>query len=241
MIIFVTLNTGTQRSTVKQCQYEQDQGCFHSCNVVILGAGNREYTNGNETYFTSIKFKKMTYLHVKALHIIFVVSWFAGLFYLPRIFVYHTEAQSRPDPDKRILSESYIKSARLLLNAIMVPAMCMTLLSGAVMLYLTPDWLTQGWMQLKLGFVAGLLLYHFYCTKLATELRSGIFRHTSLQLRLWNEVATVFLFSIVFLVVLKNSVDWLWGVAGLLIFSISIMTAVRIVKKIRDRNREKNL
>lgn len=177
----------------------------------------------------------MTYLHFKALHIIFVVSWFAGLFYLPRIFVYHTEAQLKSEQERLILSASYIKSARLLLNAIMVPAMCLTLLSGTVMLYLTPDWLNQGWMQIKLGFVAGLVGYHFYCARLAGELSRGVFRHTSLQLRLWNEVATLFLFSIVFLVVLKNTVDWLWGVLGLLIFSVGIMTAVKIAKKVRDK------
>jgi putative membrane protein len=177
----------------------------------------------------------MTYLHFKALHIIFVVSWFAGLFYLPRIFVYHTEAQLKTTMEKQILSEAYSKSARLLMNAIMMPAMCLTLLTGATMLYLTPDWLSQGWMHTKLGFVGILLGYHFYCLRLAGELRNGIFRHSSIQLRLWNEVATVLLFSIVFLVVLKNTVDWLWGVLGLLIFSITIMSAVRLAKKIRDK------
>lgn len=176
----------------------------------------------------------MTYLHVKALHIIFVVSWFAGLFYLPRIFVYLTEAQDRVEVEKRVLTEAYVKSSKLLLNAIMMPAMCLTLLTGATMLYLTPEWLSQPWMHIKLCFVAGVVAYHLYCIKLAGEHRVGKFRHTSIQLRLWNEVATVLLFAIVFLVVLKSAVDWVWGVVGLLIFSIVIMTAVKLVKKRRE-------
>lgn len=180
----------------------------------------------------------MTYLHFKALHIIFVVSWFAGLFYLPRIFVYHTEAQQRSEQEKLILSSAYTKAAKLLMNAIMTPAMCLTLVTGATLLYITPEWLSQGWMQVKLGFVVALAGYHFYCLRLVGELRQGVFRHSSLQLRLWNEVATVLLFSIVFLVVLKNTVDWLWGVLGLLIFSVTIMSAVRVAKKIREKRKK---
>jgi putative membrane protein len=179
----------------------------------------------------------MTYLHIKALHIIFVVSWFAGLFYLPRIFVYLTEAQERAEIERNVLTEAYLKSSKLLLNAIMMPAMCLTLLSGATMLYLTPEWLAQGWLHIKLLFVVGVVGYHLYCIKLAGEYRQGKFRHTSIQLRLWNEVATILLFAIVFLVVLKSTVDWLWGVLGLLIFSISIMAAVKFAKKIREKKR----
>ncbi|HEV7349151.1 CopD family protein [Telluribacter sp.] len=177
----------------------------------------------------------MTYLHVKALHIIFVVSWFAGLFYLPRLFVYHTEAQPLPDRERKVLFAQFTKFEKLLWNAIMTPAMWLTLLTGATMLYITPDWLNQGWMQLKLAFVLGLLGYHFYSRKLLLEIRQEQFRFSSLQLRLWNEVATVFLFSIVFLVVLKNTLDWIWGVVGLIAFAVLIMSAVRIAKKIREK------
>ncbi|GAB3181021.1 CopD family protein [Telluribacter humicola] len=177
----------------------------------------------------------MTYLHVKALHIIFVVSWFAGLFYMPRLFVYHTEAQELPEQGRNVLFTQFIKMEKLLWNAIMVPAMWLTLITGATMLYLTPDWLTQGWMQLKLAFVGGLLVYHLYTHKLLLEIRRGHFRFSSLKLRLWNEVATIFLFSIVFLVVLKNTLDWIWGVMGLIAFAVLIMSAVRIAKKVREK------
>jgi putative membrane protein len=177
----------------------------------------------------------MTYLHFKALHIIFVVSWFAGLFYMPRLFVYHTEAKDKPSPEREILLAQFTKMEKLLWNAIMTPASWLTLIFGFIMLYITPAWLDQGWMQLKLLFVAGLLVYHFFTRKILLELRQGIFRYSSFQLRLFNEVATIFLFSIVFLVVLKNTVDWLWGVLGLIIFAVMIMSAVRIVKKIREK------
>ena len=177
----------------------------------------------------------MTYLHFKALHIIFVVCWFAGLFYMPRLFVYHTEAREKPEIERQILFAQFIKMERLLWNAIATPACWLTLIFGSIMLYITPAWLDQDWMQLKLLFVVGLVAYHFFTQKILLELRRGIFRFSSFQLRLFNEIATIFLFSIVFLVVLKNTVDWLWGVLGLIIFAILMMTAVRIVKRIREK------
>lgn len=176
----------------------------------------------------------MTYLHFKALHIIFVVSWFAGLFYMPRLLVYHTEAQDKIAAAKEALNAEFMKMEKLLWNAIMVPAMWLTLITGSIMIYITPEWLSQGWMHMKLTFVLGLVVYHFYTRKLILEIQKNHFRFSSIQLRLWNEVATIFLFSIVFLVVLKNSVDWIWGVLGLIAFAVIIMSAVKIVKKIRE-------
>lgn len=175
------------------------------------------------------------YLYAKALHIIFIVSWFAGLFYMPRLFVYHTEANDRPEAERRVLHGQFVRMEGLLLRAIMVPALWLTLITGITLLYLMPEWLSQGWMQIKLAFVAGLVGYHFYTRKLLYELEAGHFRFSSLQLRLWNEVATVFLFAIVFLVVLKSTVQWLWGVAGLILFAVIIMSAVRLAKRAREQ------
>ncbi len=175
------------------------------------------------------------YLHIKSLHLIFLVSWFAGLFYIVRLFIYHTEANQQPDNEKVILQNQFIKMERLLWNVITTPAMFLTVTAGLLMLHIASDFLYQGWMQLKLAFVAGLLCYHFYCQKLLKELREGIFRFTSFQLRLWNEVATIFLVSIVFLVVLKNAVDWIWGLVGIFTFAIGIMLAVRLARKLRKK------
>jgi protoporphyrinogen IX oxidase len=177
----------------------------------------------------------MDYLHIKAIHIIFVVSWFAGLFYLPRLFIYHTEATQRIEIEKDILSKQFEKMERLLMNAIMFPAMILTVITGLSMIYLNDSFLQESWLQLKLVFVLGLIGYHFFCQKLMFEMRKGYFRFTSFQLRLWNEVATIFLFAIVFVVVLKNAIAWIWGVLGLIIFAVVIMLAVRMAKKMRDK------
>ena len=177
------------------------------------------------------------YNHIKAVHIIFVTSWFAGLFYLPRLFVYHTEANEKTDLERSIIQEQFKKMEKVLFNAIMIPAMWLTVVSGIIMVYLTwwESFATYGWLHLKLSFVIGLIVYHFYCRKLILELRQDKFRFSSFQLRLFNEIATVFLFAIVFLVVLKNSVDWIWGIVGLITFAIVIMLAVRVVKRIREK------
>ena len=177
------------------------------------------------------------YNHIKAVHIIFVTSWFAGLFYLPRLFVYHTEANEKFDLERSIIQEQFKKMEKVLFNAIMIPAMWLTIVSGIIMVYLTwwDSFAAHGWLHLKLGFVIGLIIYHFYCRKLILELRQDKFKFSSFQLRLFNEIATIFLFAIVFLVVLKNSVDWIWGIVGLFTFAIVIMLAVRIVKRIREK------
>jgi putative membrane protein len=175
------------------------------------------------------------YLYVKAIHIIADISWFAGLFYLPRLLVYHTEAQQRPENERNILDAHFIKSEKLLFNAIMGPAMVLSVATGLAMLYLTPGWLEQGWLQIKLGFVLLLLHYHFYTRKLVLEVRKGVFRWTSIQLRLWNEWATILLVAIVFLVVLKSAFNWIWGVVGVIAFAVLIMMAVKFV----NRNKRK--
>ena len=177
----------------------------------------------------------MDYLHIKAIHIIFVTSWFAGLFYLPRLLVYHREAHDTGEPDASILKNALKKYQGLLYNAIMMPAMVLALLTGSYMLYLSPSYLAESWMILKLFFVTLVIIYHFFCKKLMVEFGKENFRLTSFQLRLWNEVATILLFAIVFLVVLKNAIDWLWALLALAIFSAVIMTAVKMVKKQREK------
>jgi protoporphyrinogen IX oxidase len=177
----------------------------------------------------------MNYLHVKAIHIIFVTSWFAGLFYLPRLLVYHREAHDKLEPEASILKVALQKYQQLLYRAIMMPAMILTLASGGFMLYLSPTFLSQNWLLLKLFFVLLLIIYHFYCYNLMLEFSKGVFRFTSFQLRLWNEVATILLFAIVFLVVLKNTIDWLWALLILVVFSAAIMIAVKFAKARREQ------
>ncbi|MDT3402734.1 CopD family protein [Mucilaginibacter terrae] len=173
------------------------------------------------------------YLYIKAIHIIFVVSWMAGLFYGVRLFIYHTEAQDKPEVERNILTAEYERIEKRLFNIIATPAMILTLLAGITLVYLDPTLMRANWLIVKLCFVVGLVAYHLKCQSMMDDMRHGIFKWTSFQLRLWNEVATIFLFAIVFLAVLKSAVDWLYGMAGLIAFAMIIMSAVKIYKNYR--------
>ncbi len=173
------------------------------------------------------------YLYIKSIHIIFVVSWMAGLFYIVRLFIYHVEANERPEQERVILQKQFEVMQAKLWNIITVPAMVLTVLAGAAMIYLNPILLQMDWMLVKLGFVAGLLGYHFVCQDIIKQLKEGRCKWTSTQLRMWNEMATILLVAIVFTVILKTAIDWLYGLVGLFIFIVVIMTAVKIYKYYR--------
>lgn len=175
----------------------------------------------------------MAYLYLKALHIIFVVSWMAGLFYIVRLFVYHIEANQRPEQERLVLQRQFGIMQHKLWYIITTPAMILAVLAGVGMIYLNPGLLKVDWMQVKLAFVLGLLIYHFICQNIIRQLKLGIFKWTSTQLRIWNELATIFLVAIVFTVVLKSAIDWIYGLIGLILFSMIIMSAVKIYKYYR--------
>lgn len=173
------------------------------------------------------------YNYIKALHIIFVVTWFAGLFYIVRLFVYNTEAAERPEPERSILRAQFNLMIRRLWLGITWPSAILTLIFGPWMLYLMGA--VPLWLWIKMGFVLGLYGYHFTLQAIYRQQMKGIFRYTSGQLRIWNEVATIFLVAIVMLAVVKQGMSWLWGLAGLLLFVILLMSAIRIYKRIRQR------
>ncbi|ATL46628.1 protoporphyrinogen IX oxidase [Chitinophaga caeni] len=175
----------------------------------------------------------MHYLSIKALHIIFIVTWFAGMFYIVRLFVYNTEAQTEVEPKKSILQEQFTIMIKRLWYGITWPSAIITLILGPYLLYQYGT--IQPWMWVKLGFVLALYLYHLSLHKLVKEQQNGIFRYSSTQLRIWNEVATVLLVAIVFLVVLKSLAGLAWGISGLMAFTLLLLLAIRIYKKIRDR------
>ena len=175
------------------------------------------------------------YNYILSIHIIFVVCWMAGLFYIVRLFIYHTEAQDKPEPDRTILSKQFEIMERKLWYIIAVPSMVLVLAAGITMLCIAPVWLQQPWMHIKLAFVVGLIIYHFICQNKMKQMAKGIFTWTSTQLRIWNEVATLFLFAIVFLAVLKNAVNWIYGIVGLVLLSVILMTAVKIYKYYRTK------
>jgi len=175
----------------------------------------------------------MAYLYLKSIHIIFVVSWMAGLFYIVRLFIYHVEANDRPEAERLTLQAQFEIMQHKLWYIITTPAMGLSVLAGIGMIWLNPDLLTMNWMLVKLLFVVGLLIYHFMCQHIMNKLKQGVFIWTSTQLRLWNELATIFLVAIVFTVILKSAVDWIYGLTGLIAFSAVIMSAVKIYKYYR--------
>jgi len=138
------------------------------------------------------------YLYIKSLHIIFVVTWFAGLFYIVRLFIYQTEALQKPEPEKSILHNQLSKMSRLLWNVITWPSAIITLILATTLLVLQPFWLQQPFMHIKLTFVFLLYLYHFSCHYIYKKLQKGEIKYSSTQLRIWNEVATLFLVAVVF-------------------------------------------
>ncbi len=170
---------------------------------------------------------------VKALHIIFVVSWFAGLFYIVRLFIYHTEAQQKEEPARQILSAQFEIMERKLWWIITTPAMILTLVFGTWMIVLVPSYLQMGWMHIKLSFVAILLIYHFVCQKILFDLKKGKYNWSSNGLRIWNEVATLALVAIVFLAVMKDSLNWIKGTVGFFAVAIGLMIGIKIYKRLR--------
>lgn len=170
---------------------------------------------------------------IKALHIIFVVTWFSGLFYIVRLFIYHTEAEKKEQPAKDILQTQYKLMETRLWYIITWPSMVFVLLTGSVLLFLLPGYLLQPFMHLKLAFIAALTLYHFYCQRIYNQLQRGEVKFSSFTLRLFNEIATLLLFAIVFIIILRDSFGLLWGLGGLLVFGLLLFVAAKFYQSAR--------
>ncbi|MEX1191146.1 MAG: protoporphyrinogen oxidase HemJ [Brumimicrobium sp.] len=177
----------------------------------------------------------MSFTVIKALHLIFMVSWFAGLFYIVRLFIYHTEAQQKSESEKNILSNQFKIMERKLWWIITTPAMILTVAFGITMLVLQPFYLEMGWMHIKLTFVFLLIVYHFICQKILIDLRNDRFKWTSNGLRIWNEAATLALVSIIFIVLMKDNFNWIKGTVGFFAVAIALMIGIKIYKRIRKQ------
>lgn len=182
----------------------------------------------------------MLYLIIKALHIIFMVSYFAGIFYLVRIFVYYKDTDAFEAPKKEILREQYIFMARRLWNIITVPAGILMLVFGIIMLLKNPGLLQSPWFHLKLFFLLGLLSYHYWCWKMILKIKSlqtGDLATENLKLRQANEIATFILFLVVFTVILKSQViDYGWQlISGFFVIVLAIMITVKLVNQKRKQ------
>jgi putative membrane protein len=177
----------------------------------------------------------MAFEYLKALHIIFVVTWFAGLFYIVRLFIYQVEALEKTEQEKAILIPQLNLMAQRLWYIITWPSAILTLLLGFWVLYYRWGYMQLGFMHAKLGFVLVLYIYHIICHKIFKDLQNGIAKWTSTQLRMWNELATLLLFAIVFLIVLKSLISVVWGIVGLLGLSILMMLGIKWYKKVREK------
>ncbi len=172
------------------------------------------------------------YLYLKALHIIFIVTWFAGLFYVVRLFIYNTEAAEKGEPEKSILQNQFAIMIKRLWLGITWPSAIFTAILGPLVWYqlgYTPDWLL-----IKIFFVVGLYIYHFTLHTIYKQQAQRIFKYSSQQLRIWNEVATIFLIAIIMLATVKHTLSFVWGLVGLISFVIILMSAIKIYKVMRS-------
>lgn len=183
----------------------------------------------------------MEYAYLKAIHIIFVVTWFAGMFYIPRLFIYSTEANQKSELEKIALQSQLGIMMSRLWYGITWPSAILTLIFGPWVLWKGGWWpaLISGnalWLWIKIGLVVLLYGYHLYLHYMFRSIRQGNYRWSSDNLRIWNEGATVLLIAIVMLATVKTGMSMVWGLAGLVILMVVLLVTIRIYKKIRTGN-----
>jgi protoporphyrinogen IX oxidase len=171
------------------------------------------------------------YFYIKALHIIFIVTWFSGLFYIVRLFVYSAEANTKPEPERTILLKQFGVMQKRLWYGITWPSAILTLIIGVWIGILYGSLPT--WLLVKLFFVLGLFMYHLSLHTIFRQQQNENFRWSSQKLRTWNEVATLFLISIVMLAVVKQLLSVVWGSIVLIAFSAVLLFAIKMYKKYR--------
>ncbi|HEX6915074.1 MAG TPA: CopD family protein [Chitinophagaceae bacterium] len=176
-----------------------------------------------------------SYQYIKALHIIFMVTWFAGMFYVPRLFIYNTEANDQEPVVRAALQKQFGVMMKRLWYGITWPSAILTLIFGPWMWYLYSGFALPQWLFIKLVFVVALYLYHYSLHRMLKQQLKGEFRYSSQKLRIWNEVATIFLVAIVMLASVKQSISLVWGLVGLIAFIIILMSAIKIYKNLRTR------
>ena len=177
----------------------------------------------------------MNYLIFKSLHIISVVTWFAGLFYMPRLFVYFAEAQTKSETEKTILQNQFKIMQRRLWYGITIPSSIAVLIFGGSLLQNFMPITDHPWLMLKLLFVAGLYVYFFFLHKIFKQQQNNIIAFSPMALRVINEISTIFLFAIVFLVILKSIMNMVYGIIALVGFILVLIIAIKVYKNLRER------
>lgn len=167
------------------------------------------------------------YSIAKALHLIGMVSWMAGMFYLVRIMVYHAMALEKNEPERSTLVQQYSVMEWKSYKIIIQPAILITWVFGVTMLIIQPAWLREGWMQLKLVFLLLLSGYTDQLKKHIRQLEAGASQYTHIHYRALNEVPTVFLVAIVFLAVFRERINYFALFGGLAVFIGLIVLGIR--------------
>lgn len=178
----------------------------------------------------------MLYTILKAFHIVFMVSYFAGIFYLVRLFVYYKDTDDFEAAKQQILREQYVFMAGRLWNIITVPAGVIMLVSGLTLIYLNFGLMKTPWFHLKLTFLLGLAVYHYWCWKKVLQMKNlngNLLPIPNIKLRQANEIATFILFLVVFTVILKSWVLEYWWqlITGFFVLVVAIMLTVKLVNK----------
>ena len=172
----------------------------------------------------------MYYNYIKALHLIFVITWFAGLFYIPRLFIYHIEASKKTNRDSEILIPQFKIMTKRLWYIITWPSLILSTFFGLYMIHKNPSLIYLNWMIVKLIFVTVLIFYTAYCQKIYFQMKKGSIKFSDFKLRLWNEFATLLLISIVSLAVLKTAMSWLKASVIFLVIGILLFSLIKIYR-----------
>ena len=176
------------------------------------------------------------YLYIKALHLIFVITYFAGLFYMPRLMVYMVEAAERPQSEADIIIPQLQLMMRRLWQIITVPSAILGLIFGLWMLWINPFLLGKSWMLVKLVFVGLLILYHIQTHRFYKAFLQRNCQRSASFFRIWNAGATLILFAVIFLAILKDSIHWIFGLLGLFGLTFLLMLCIRVYKRYRNKN-----
>ncbi len=176
----------------------------------------------------------------KALHIIGFVAWFAGLFYLVRMFVYYREAGEKSEVERSVLQPQFYLMQQRVYKIICNPAMMITWICGLGMIYIYGfDWFKENtWLHVKLTLVLLMTGYHLYCKKYISYLKNGTANLNPFQLRLMNEIPTLFLFAIVIFAVFKNGANSLIVLSSTIGFGFILFVFTKLYKKMRESNQK---
>jgi len=176
----------------------------------------------------------MALFYFKAFHIVGAVAWFAGLFYLVRIFVYHAEADQKPEHLRQPFKEQFGLMEWRVYKIICNPAMMITWTCGLAMTFLNPGYWQMGWFHVKFSLLILLTIYHLWCKRIIIKLEKGEKPFDSFQFRLLNELPTLFLLSIVLLAVLRDMLNSLYAFGGVLVFGVLLFVFAKAYKKRRE-------